>query len=240
MLFQFILFQVVVFGVVIYFLKRIFSGDTETAIKRLGHVYQDLLKKQAELQQKNEAAEKDLQAKREEGAAQAEKFKLEAMAEVRKKEDEILKKARAEAEEIIAKAQSSREEMTREIEAQLSKKMVEFAADILRTAFTEKMLIIIHEELVKDFVARAKDIDLSGAGMNADELIVRTPFPMKKEEIEKMNALLVTKLNRSVKFTEVADKELIAGLVLQFGTLLLDGCLASNIKETMDKVKGKY
>ena len=59
---QFIILQVIVFSAVVYFLKKILSGDTESAVKRLGIVYEDLVKKQKDLTEKLEAAEKELKA----------------------------------------------------------------------------------------------------------------------------------------------------------------------------------
>lgn len=240
MLFQFIVLQVVIFGAVIYFLKKIFYGDTESAIQRLGHVYQDLLQKQTDLQQKNEAMEKELIAKREEAHSVAEKFKVEASAEARKKEDAIMKTARAEAEEIIAKAQNSREDMAKEIESQLSKKMIGFTTEVITKALTEKLSQVIHAQLVADFIEKAKNIDLSSAGSEVSEFVVRSPMPLKKEEADKINALLASKLSRSVKFSEVLDTDLVAGLVLQFGTLVLEGSLLSLLRDSVERVRERY
>lgn len=240
MIFQFIILQIIVFGAVIYALKRILYGDTESAINRLGQVYEDLLKKQKDLTDKIEAGEKEYRAKQEEATTLADKFKTQAMDEVRKKEDEIVKAARKDAEEIIGKAQAAKDDLAKEIENKLSHRMIDFASAILRGAFSENLLVVIHEEMLKNFLARSKDLDLSSASDSAQELIVRTPIPLKPEQSEKLTLLLVTKLNRKVTYVEVPDKELIAGVILQFGTLLLDGCLASAIKEAGDKCKEKF
>ncbi len=239
MIFQFIVLQVIVFGAVIFFLKKILYGDTESAINRLGQTYQDLLKKQKELTEKLETGEKEYQAKKEEASTLAEKAKNQAVEDARKKEEEIIKRARVEAEEIVAKGHAAKAEVAKEIETRLSHKTIDFAAEILGSVFSEKMVALIHEEMVRDFMVRAKDFDLSNASDSANELIVRTPFPLKKEEVEKLNLLLVTKLNRTIQYNEVIDKELIAGIVLQFGTLLLDGCLATSIKEAGNKSREK-
>ena len=240
MLLQFIVLQVVVFGVVIYFLKKIFHGDTDSAIQRLGHVHQDLLQKQIELQKKNEEIEKEMILKREEANAVTEKMRAEAAGEIRKKEDEVLKVARSQAEEIISKAQSSREDMAKEIESQLSKKMIVFSAEVVKKAMSEKLATVIHEELVLDFIRKAKDMDLSNAGGEKDSFVVRSPIPLKKEEVEKINALLVSKLSRVVTFTEVPDTDLIAGIVMQFGSLVLDGSLTSLLRDSVEKIQEKY
>lgn len=239
MIVQFIIFQIIVFGAVIYFLKKILYGDTESAINRLGHVYQDLLNKQAELAQKIEGAEKEYEQKKEEGNTIVEKMKNEAMDEVHKKEDELLKRARGEAEEIISKAESSRDEYYRQIEANVSKKMVDLIADLLAGIFTPKTLQSIHEEMLRDFIDRAKSFDLSSVDLTVDHMIIRTPFPLRKEETERINALVVSKLNRPIQLQELADPDLAAGVILQFGTLVLDGSLMNAIKENAMRLKEK-
>ena len=241
MLLQFIILQVVVFGAVIYFLKKTFHGDANSAIQRLGHVHQDLLQKQIELQKKNEEIEKEIQLRREEVNAFVEKTKAEAAVEIRKKEDEVLKIARGQAEEIISKVQSSREDMAREIESQLSKKTIQFSSEVIKKAITEKLALAMHEELLLDFVRKAKDVDLSSAGNGANNtFVVRTPFPLKRDQTEKINALLAAKLSNVVNFTEVPDSELIAGIVMQFGSLVLDGSWACLMRDAVEKVQEKY
>ncbi len=240
MLLQFIILQVVVFGVVIFFLKKIFHGDTNSAIQRLGSVHQDLLQKQIELQKKNEEIEKELELKREEANAVAEKMRAEAAVEIRKKEDEVLKVARTQAEEIINKAQLSREDMAKEIESQLSRKMIGFSAEVVKKIMSDKLAAVIHGELVSDFILKAKGMDLSSAGGANEIFVVRTPVPLRKEEIEKINALLASKLNRVVQFSEVPDADLIAGIVMQFGSLVLDGSLTSLLRDAVEKIQQKY
>lgn len=240
MLLQFIVLQVVVFGVVIYFLKKIFHGDTNSAIQRLGSVHEDLLQKQIELQKKNEEIEKEVQAKREEANLLVEKLRAEAAVEIRKKEDEVLKVARSQAEEIIAKAQSSREDMVKEVESQVSKKTIHFSAEVVKKALNEKLIALLHAELVIDFVRKAKDMDLSSAGGAEAVFVVRSPIVLKKEENDKISALLASKLNRVVQFSEVLDTDLIAGVVMQFGSLVLDGSLTNLLKDSVEKVQEKY
>ena len=67
--------QIIVFGAVIFFLKKILYRDTESSINRLDRVYQDMLKKQKDLGQKIEAAEKEYNEKKEEASLVASKLK---------------------------------------------------------------------------------------------------------------------------------------------------------------------
>lgn len=237
MIFQFILLQVLVFAAVIYFLKRIMYGNTESAISRLSDVYQDLLKKQAELTQKIEAGEKEYQLRKEEALGMADKLQMEALAESRKKEDEILKKARTEAENILAKANAAKEDIVRQLEANMNRRAIDFSMAIIKSIFGERTMGLIHEEMVRDFVEKAKGYDLSSVEVTVEDVILRTSRPLKKEETERLNTLLMSKLNRPVRLHEAVDQDLLAGVVMQFGTLVLDGSLANALKEAANQSK---
>jgi len=240
MLLQFIVLQVIVFGAVIYFLKRIFHGDTNSAIQRLGHVHQEMLEKQAELSAQNELIDKELQAKKEAAVTVAEKIKQEILAEVRKKEDEVMRVARAQAEEIISKAQGAREDMAKEIRSELSKKMIGFSAEVIQQALSRNMAETVHRTLIHDFISKAKETDLSSVGAGVEEIFIRSPFPLAADELEKFNTLVTTKVGRSIKLNELRDAEILGGVVMQFGTLVLDGSLGALLRDAAAHVQEKY
>jgi len=237
---QFIILQIIVFSAVVYFLKRILSGDTESALKRLGAVYEDLLKKQKDLTEKLEAAEKEYQAKKEESATIADKLAGQAMDEARKKEGEILKKARAEAEDILSKAHGSREQYIREIEIAASRKTVDFAADLLSSVYDEKLKLLIHAQFIKNFIEQAKKSDLASVDLQGQHPTIRTAIALKKDEKEQLRQVIAEGLGvPDLQVDEALDEKLVAGVAMQIGTLLLDGSFANALKESATQVKEK-
>jgi len=237
---QFIILQIIVFSAVVYFLKRILSGDTESALKRLGAVYEDLLKKQKDLTEKLEAAEKEYQAKKEESATIADKLAGQAMDEARKKEGEILKKARAEAEDILSKAHGSREQYIREIEITASRKTVDFAADLLSSVYDEKLKLLIHAQFIKNFIEQAKKSDLASVDLQGQHPTIRTAIALKKDEKEQLRQVIAEGLGvPDLQVDEALDEKLVAGVAMQIGTLLLDGSFANALKESATQVKEK-
>lgn len=234
---QFIILQIIVFSAVVYFLKKILYGDTESAIQRLGAVYQDLLQKQKELSEKIGTAQKEYEAKKEEAAQITDKMTSEAMDGVRKKEDEILKKARAEAEEIVQKAHASEEQFYHEIELKVSRKTVDYCGNILKTVFDEHVLSVVHTEMVTDFTRRIKDADFSSVG-DHQTLVLKSAVELTKDEYAKLSEILISKLKQSaLKIEPKTSPELLAGVKLEFGTLALDGSFASLVKEASAKYK---
>ena len=237
---QFIILQIVVFSAVVYFLKKILSGDTESAVKRLGIVYEDLLKKQKDLTEKLDSAEKEYQAKKEESSVIADKLASQAMDEAHKKEDEILKKARAEAEDILAKAHGSRAQFAKEMEIAASKKMVDFTADLLKHVYDDNLRKLIHGQFIRSFVEQAKQSDLASMDLRGQHPSIRTAMALEKEEKDMLRQVLAERLKvPNLEVEEVVDAQLIAGVAVQIGTLMLTGSFANAVKEAASQVKEK-
>lgn len=234
---QIIILNLIVFTGLTLFLKKIFYSDTQSALKRLEGVYQDLLKKQKDLMQKIEAAEKEYAQKKEESIKIADKLKSEAMNEMREKKDEMIKGAKAQAEEIITKARASTDESYKKIEQELARKMIETASGLLGSALSQKSCMVLHTSLIKEFLERGKEFDLSSVGSHVEKLTIRTAFPLSKEENDKLLALMTQKLNRAITLEERVDSTVIAGIVLLFGTLILDGSLANYVRDAAEKAK---
>ncbi|HNV87180.1 MAG TPA: F0F1 ATP synthase subunit delta [Candidatus Omnitrophota bacterium] len=238
-IFQFIILQLIVLGVVIYFLKRIMYSDTESAVARLNRVYQDLLAKQKDLAQKIEGAEKEYQAKKEESGRVAASLKSQALDEIRQKEDDMLKQARSQAEEIINRAREASDKMRQEIEKELKEKIIDFATELMGVAFRKRIIGAIHRELVKDFLDRGKNLDLSSVGPHINKLVVRSAFPLEEEDLNGIKEVVSLRLNRPMEVETTTDKSLMAGICFQFGTLLVDGSLANALREAQTEVRKK-
>lgn len=239
-IFGFTLMQIIVFGVVLYFYKKITAGDTENNVKRLGAVYEDLLKKQKDLTEKLEAAEKEYQTKKEESSALADKLASQAMDEVRKKEDEILKKARAEAEDILSKAHGSRDQFAKEMEIAASKKLVDFTADLLGNIYDDKMKALIHGQFIKNFIEQAKKSDLASVDLQGQCPTIRTALALRNEEKELLRHMLAERMGvPDLQIEEALDEKLVAGVALQIGTLSLDGSFANALKASASQTKEK-
>ncbi len=97
--------------------------------------------------------------------------------------------------------------------------------------------MVLNNTLIKEFLERGKEFDLSSVGATVDQLTVRTAFPLTKEESDKLTALMTQKLNRGIKIEEVVDSTAIAGIILLFGTLILDGSLANYVRDAAEKAK---
>lgn len=239
MMFQFIFLQVIVFSAVIFFMKRILSNDTRAAVGRLDSVYQDLLAKQKELNEKIEEAEKEYEAKKEEAIKITEEYKSEANDEMQKKKEEVLKAAKAQADEMLERAKASCEEITAKLQRDVESRGVDTAAKVLQGALSKKTNQAFHELVLEDFLINAKDFDLSKVSPHIDTVTVKTPFALTEQDKNKINAFISGKIDRSLKIEEIIDPQIIAGVALQFGSLLVDGSLANSINDVAEDIKEK-
>lgn len=237
MLFQFIVLQIIVFGAVIYFLKKILYSDTQSAVNRLDKTYQDLLTKQKELTQKIEQAEKEYKEKKDEATEITERMKAEAMDKMREKEDQILKSAKAEADEMVKKARSSCDKIRREIEKEVRMNMVDFVGKLLYTALSDRLIQVMHQELVEEFLTKEKELDFSAVSPDCTKLTIRTPILLDVKTKERVLQMVGRKLGRVLEMEETEDKTLVAGMALQFGTLVLDGSFSNMVIDTGAKQK---
>ncbi len=234
---QIIVFLAFVFVGLVVFLQKILKSDAQGAIRRMEVIYQDLLNKQKDLTQKIEAAEKEYQEKKEAAMHVAEKIKSEAMDEMRDKRDETVKVAKTQADEILGKARASAEEFHKKIELELSRKMIDQAAALLIASLTPEASSVLHGVILKEFLAKGKDFDLSGVGSSISKMVIKTAFPLSKDTVDQLSGIIRVKLNRTLEIEEIEDRTLGAGVMLQFDTLMLDGSLASFLKESADKAK---
>lgn len=239
--FGFLVLAVLVFIALVYFFKKITTENTEVNLRRVAAVYEDLLRKQKELSEKIEAGERELQAKKDEAATVVDKAAAQAMDEAHKKEEETLKKARMEAEEILAKAHASREAYIQELRVEVSIKIIDLTADLLANALDENIRILFHRQFVKKFMDQAAKSNLAAVDARGNSPVIRVAMPLDKEEKEQLCNLLASKLNLPVgtDIKEDVDEKLIAGVVFQVGTLMMDGSFANAMKEAANKAKEK-
>lgn len=239
MMFQFIFLQIIVFSAVIFFMKRILSNDTRAAVGRLDSVYQDLLAKQKELNEKIEEAEKEYEAKKEEAMKITEEYKSEANDEMHKKKEEVLKAAKQQADEMLERAKSSCDEIRAQLQRDVEAKAIDTASAVLQKALKQKTLAAFHDLVFDDFLENAKNFDLSKVSGHIDTVTVRTPFPLTEQHKNKISAFISGKIDRILKIEEIIDPLVIAGVALQFGSLLVDGSLANTINDVAEDLKEK-
>jgi len=168
-----------------------------------------------------------------------EKLKTEALDKTRETEETILKEAKTEADEMVRKARSSCDKIRREIEKDVQMKTFDFVSRLLNSGLSPRLIEVIHREQIEEFISREKDLDFSAIAPEVSKMVIRTAFPLGKDVKERIVAMVTKRLGRSLETDEEENKDLIAGVALAFGTLVLDGSFANAINDAGANEKRK-
>ncbi len=236
---QFIVLMFVVCGTIIFFLHRTLVSSTEGAVRRLNTETEGMRSKQKELNEKIKQADEELAKRKKEADELTKKMVEEAEEKVKAEREEMIGKARAEGEEIIAKAQRTRDKMKKAIEAELEIKMVDFCVEIMNKVLSDRSRGALNDNLVQEFIENLKQVNMDQIGPDIDTADIVTVSELNDSNKNQISEIIRSKLNREIKINTTVDTKIVGGVMLQFGSLALDGSLKELVYETSVELKKK-
>ncbi len=234
---KFLILTAVISAAIIFALHRVFISSVDGAKQRLDKESDAARARQAELNQKIKEADEELARRKQELDAIEKKMKFELEASSGKEKDAILNKARAEGEEIIAKAQASRDTIRRDVERTMELKIVDYSTKILSDILSDKARGGLDRQLTLDFVEKLKNVDMSKISPEIHSADLVTAASSEQKLQADIEALLMDKIKRKITLNPKTDQAILGGVVLQFGSLLLDGSLKSSIRSSAVALK---
>jgi len=210
---------------------RIVSKSTDTHVSRLNRETEAVRSKQSELNQKIKEANEELQRRRKEADELLAKMKEDAETTARGERDQIVSKAREEAEDIIAKAQRTKEDMRKAMEKDLELKAIDFMVILTDEIFSEKVRGALNHDLIEEFLDSLQKVDMSMVNDAINETEVISVGPLEEKFKVRVAEILKKKLGRPIELKLKEDEKILAGIVIRFESLRLDGSLANMMKE---------
>lgn len=237
MIIQFLVLTAFVSGVLIFTLHRVLISSVDGAKQRLDKEAESARLRQAELSQKIKEADEELSRRRQELDAIEKKLKSDMEASSSKEKEAILTKARQEGEEIIAKAQNSRDQIRRDIERTMELKIIDYSSRVLTDILSAKSRNGLDKVLAEDFVEKLKNVDMSriGPDVNSAELVTASVLDQKLQA--EIASVLDDKLKRKISVNTKVDASIVGGVMIQFGSLLLDGSLKNALRSSAVALK---
>lgn len=237
MILMVVVFQGLIFIGLIFVLRQFMKGHLSGAMGHLQKLNDDLLKQQAEFREKTAAAEKEYDMKlarlQQDIAEQQQKNKDEAI----KALEDSKARAMAEREKIINEAVETREKMRKEIMAEMEEKAIQHSKAVVGEALKGDLLHLVHEYLVTQVLDGIKNAPVENFQIKTGHALLSSAEPLKPEVKERIQKALKEKIKTDVEFKEEIDPLLVAGFVLKFGTLVLDGSLANRLSESAARLK---
>ncbi|MFH1767795.1 MAG: F0F1 ATP synthase subunit delta [Candidatus Omnitrophota bacterium] len=226
-----ILFQTIVFFIIYFFLKKLMWGSTESAVNRLNEEYGEINKKKEELTVKIQQIEEEYKARKEETEKAVLEIKDKADLDIQEKKDESFTKAKLTAEKIIADAMSSQVKIREDIQREEHLKMLDTCEATLKRIFSDIVKGELNKFLVADFLREFENMDLGPVPLYVEEVEVVTSADLSDTMKKAIEEHISTKLKRKMSVKEVVDKKIIGGVIMKFGTLVVDGSLVGKLKD---------
>ncbi len=233
-----VLIQIFIFAVLIVFLRIVLTQNVSSATEHLHELNQDYNEKvEAANKKKNEVDqyynEMLLKAK-----ADAEKQKVSILREAQITQEAVLKDSRRQGEEIISNAHKSQETMLAEMNITIENRALDLAADLAKQVLSEEMNEHLHTLWVKElFKTDFDDIQKLHVPQDVNAVSIQTPFPLKEDQKNTLEKYFEAILGKKAILTEELMPELIAGVRIVLGSLVIDGTLKFKIKEAARDAK---
>lgn len=233
----FVIAQIIIFTVIVIILKRLIFKDTTSAINRLNKIDAMNREKERMLAEKLDQTEKFLETRKKELEEEEKRLKQEAQRAANQLYEDIVKKGKTEAEDIVKKAQESRNRMKAEAVVEAESRVLDFCRDIMNKILSNLVQVEVNEHLIQEFMKELEHADLSRVAKDVTKVDITSGRPVHEATKKVIKGILENKLGRPVEVVFEEDAALLGGLIIRFGTLVVDGSLAERLKETADKLK---
>jgi hypothetical protein len=222
---------VALFVGMVIFLKKFFDREATMHTAHLDTLISETTAKEEQVKKQYEDAKRQSQeiiVNAQKDAAQQKEAVLKAAAE---EKDKVLAEAQAKADEVIKQADNARLALLKELEQKINESATLKAQELLQSVLPEDFRKEVHVRWVNDVIANGfAELDRLRVPEGLSEVKVVSAFGLSEKETGQLKAKLKEKLGFDVKLEQGVDPSLICGLVVNVGSLILDGSLKFKIQ----------
>jgi F0F1-type ATP synthase membrane subunit b/b' len=234
----FILIQLSLFTILVLFLKMIWTRNVTSATAHLHELNQDYNLKVEDANKRKQEVDKYYDETLLKSKADAEKTKVQILREAQATQDTILIQARQQSEDIIGQANKAHEMMVNEMESRIEERAIDRACELVGVVLSNEMSESFHKQWVKELLKTGlQDAERLHLPEGLKEVQVVSAFPLSEDDRRLIEKKLKDVLRHEFKLSEKVQPEMIAGLQIQLGSLVIDGSLRFKVKEASRDVK---
>ena len=230
------------FGLVLV-LRKVLISSSYAETKRLQQLNEENSRKAQELAGKLADAENEYREKMVQTDEEIRVLKAKAKKEIEELKEAIIAKGKAEGDRIVTQALNARDEIRAEIEEQMHERSVELARKIIAKVLQAEEQRLVHDGLLETVTQELQGIDrdqLRSAGPGGESQVkvqIRTPRALTDQQKEKLEKALSLKLEKKLSLEEVIDEKIMAGIVMTFGSFVIDGSLSGRFAKAAASIK---
>jgi F-type H+-transporting ATPase subunit b len=237
MLIQLVIIQIVTFVMLIFVLRTLFYRQLNSALARLRHLHEQNIKREEELRSEIEKInqEKDAElAKAKEEAAQIVK---DAKEKASKLSQDIQNQAKDDARRIFEQSTTRIKDLEKDLAANYQEMALDLSVKMLELIFTEHGKENLQRQLIMELVEEIKNIEKERFTIKTKQVKVTSVSPIEPEQMKELVSILSDKIGTGIELQEETNPKLIAGLVIEIGTFIIDGSLRSKLRKVIPYLK---
>jgi len=198
------------------------------------------MQKEKILKDEIERAKKEADIEIERAKAESDKIKEEAKMTAEREREELVAKSKEEAKRIIADAVKDAKMKEKDMLLEMENKAVHTATDMVRYIFKDKDMETLHTQLINGLIEDIKTLDVKKPiNVKQDKAQIVSAFKLEDKQKEKLKTVLSSKLGRNITLTEKIEDDVVAGLLVEIGSFLIDGSIKNKLKKVIPVMKQK-
>ncbi|MDP1890163.1 MAG: ATP synthase F1 subunit delta, partial [Gemmatimonadaceae bacterium] len=143
----------------------------------------------------------------------------------------------AQVEKIIAEGRIEAEKFKAGIIKDAQAQSVELATRLIAELLTETDKIALQYEFANAIIQEISRLPKEQFNLESLEVKVISSFPLLDRQRDELRKVLSDKIGGSVKLSEQIDPELIGGLIIEAGGMVIDGTLKNKLQRIIPHLK---
>jgi len=232
-----VLLQIVIFGGLIFILRKVLNQNVILATKHLDELNQDYSKKEQDIQKRLEDLKQKTHEILSKAQVEAQRLKETTTKQAETERDDILSKARAKGEEMMKQADKARHILISEIDERIAKEAVSKACELTQYVLPDEFKQIVHTHWLNELIKNGFDqLERLSVAEDVHEINIKSAFDLDEEQRKLLTKKIKEVLSRDITLKETVDSNMVAGVVITLGSLVLDGSFKNKIQEQAKKL----
>jgi ATP synthase F1 delta subunit len=230
MLIQLLAIQIITFVGIVFLLRFLFSRHLKSALGRLNTLHEENLAKEEELNEELKRAKEESQAQIRQGEIEAESIVEEAKGEAQRIRLNMEEQAKQQVEKIITNGHLEAEKLKLSVIKDIQAQSVELASRMIAELLTETDKIALQYGFANGIIEEISRLPPEQFNVQGNQAKVTSSFPLLERQKDEIKLFLSQKIGKEVELIEQVDPDLIGGLVVEIGGMVIDGTLKNKLQ----------
>lgn len=193
--------------------------------------------KEAQLTEELKRAKEEREAEVAKGKEAANALIEEAKQEAMKTRLIMEEEARKHSEKIVAAAKEEAKDLKEKLSREIQKQSLDLAVRMIEQTFTDTDKEDLQHEFITEIIDEIAKLSKEKFTVSTDKVRVISSYPLQQKQRENLKEVLEEKLGFGISLEEAVDKDLISGLIVEIGGLVIDGTLKNRLSRAIPEIK---